>query len=530
MGLSIDRQAVWDGLGATPWDLVVIGGGITGAGVLREAVRAGYRTLLVEQRDFAWGTSSRSSKMVHGGLRYLAAGDVKLTRHSLRERERLLGEAPGLIDRMGYYVPMQDGQRAKRIKYMLGIRAYAAMAGTRDARYVPRAELLAALPGMTDAGVHGACYYTDTVTDDARLVLRVLSDALAAAAARGLVARALNYVRVQDLEVAQGQVGGVRLHDAVTGQDTRITARAVINATGAWADELRRQLTPDRRIRPLRGSHLVFDRSRLAVDDALIGSHPDDGRPVFIYPWEGATVVGTTDLDHPQDLDAEARISAQEVDYLMRFAAATFPQAGLGPDDILSSWAGVRPVIGSQNSRDPSKERRDHAVWRDGNLISISGGKLTTFRLMARDALAAAGDHLPPPAPLPGDDGRVFGRSAQTDPGPLPAPRARFDGRYGAQLAAMFDGTPDAERAAIAGTPYCLAELRWAARSEAVLHLDDLMLRRTRLGNLLPHGGADILPRVAPICASELGWDADRWASEVVRYTAIWRDCYSTPQ
>lgn len=529
MGLRIQRQKLWDSLGAQPWDLVVIGGGITGAGVLREAVRAGYRTLLLEQRDFAWGTSSRSSKMVHGGLRYLAAGDIKLTRHSLRERERLLEEAPGLIERMGYFVPMGKDQRFKRMQYMLGIRAYAAMAGTHDASYVKQPDLLAAMPGLAGADLHGACYYTDTVTDDARLVLRVLQEALAAADAAGGAAHALNYVQVRDFDIDGGAVAGISLRDESTGQFTTVEAHAVINATGAWADGLRGKLAPGKRIRPLRGSHLVFERARLPVDEALIWPHPEDDRPCFIYPWEGATVVGTTDLDHRADLNFEAQISRREIDYLMALAGACYPQAQLSEGDILSSWAGVRPVIGSEKSRDPSKERRDHAVWSDGNLVTVSGGKLTTFRLMAQDALAAAAPHLPKRAAPAGDDGRIFAAPAPSDPGPLPGPRARFEGRYGAMLPALVEGATPAERASLHGTPYCLAECRWAARNEAVMHLDDLMLRRTRLGNLLPQGGDEILPQIAQICAAELGWDGDKWAAERARYEAIWRDCYWMP-
>ena len=520
MSLNINRDQIWTDLGQSDWDVIVIGGGITGAGVLREAVRAGYRTLLVEQRDFAWGTSSRSSKMVHGGLRYLAAGDIKLTWHSLRERERLVAEAPGLIERIGYYLPMQRGKRAKRLGYMLGIRAYEAMARTHQARYLKRAELLAQFPGVSADEMDGACYYTDTVTDDARLVLRIIGDALDAAQGR---AAALNYAQVDDLKIEDGQVRAVALRDVLTGQGINLRAKAVINATGSWADRLRGKLTDDPRIRPLRGSHLVFDRDALPIDDVLIFPHPQDARPVFIYPWEGATVIGTTDLDHREDLDIEAQITPEEVAYLMQSVTTHYPHLGLGSEMIRSTWAGVRPVIGAQNSRDPSKERRDHAVWQDGNLITIAGGKLTTFRLMARDALAAASAYLPPPAPAPDDDGRIF---AATD-GPMD--QTRLGGRYGAALPDLLAQASVAERAPIAQTPYCLAECRWAARHEAVVHLDDLMLRRTRLGNLLPDGGAEIMPALQQIFAQERGWDSATWAAERARYGKIWRRYYSVP-
>ena len=521
MSLNINRTQVWAELDQQDWDVIVIGGGITGAGILREAIRAGYKTLLVEQRDFAWGTSSRSSKMVHGGLRYLAAGDVKLTWHSLRERERLVAEAPGLIQRIGYYLPMPEGKRAKRLQYMLGMRAYEAMARTHDARYVPKSELLERFPGVRTDGIDGACYYTDTLTDDARLVLRVISDALAAAQPGQAVA--LNYAEVQDLGVQDGMVRSLSLRDGVSGQTANLSAKAVINATGSWADRLRGKLRDEKRIRPLRGSHLVFDRAQLPVDEVLIFPHPQDKRHVYIYPWDGATVVGTTDLDHEDDLNHEARITQAEVDYLMRSVTDLYPGLGLTAADIVSTWAGVRPVIGAQNSRDPSKERRDHAVWQDGNLITIAGGKLTTFRLMARDALVAASAHLPAANPAPGDDGRVFS-STGTE-----SDATRLGGRYGAALPALLAQTRESETAPIRETQYTLAECRWAAGHEGVVHLDDLMLRRTRLGNLLPDGGAEIMPALQQIFAQEQGWDDARWAEEQARYDAIWRSCYSLP-
>ncbi|MAT93708.1 MAG: FAD-dependent oxidoreductase [Halioglobus sp.] len=519
-----ERATLWRELaqGEKTWDLVIVGGGIIGAGVLREAARRGLSALLVEQRDFAWGTSSRSSKMVHGGLRYIASGDIRLTRDAVRERERLLHEAPGLIERMGYYFTLRRGQFPGRYVFSLLLAFYDWLAGIRNHRYVSRDEMRQNYDGIDQRGLKGAVYYTDTVTDDARLVLRVLQEAVEAGG------RALNYAKADSLIREDGRVCGVVLHNAQGGERAEVRARAVISATGAWADRLRNEVNPEKRIRPLRGSHLVLPFARLPVPDALTLLHPADRRPVFVFPWEGTTVVGTTDLDHGGGLDEEPAISDEEVDYLLTVLQQQFPDHAIGRGDIVSTWSGVRPVIGSEKSRDPSKERRDHAVWNDQGLVTVSGGKLTTFRLIALDAInAACGE----PAAKVADE-RVF--SAVTlAPAELDTTdeswARRLLGRYGDRARELFDIAGPGETRPIAGTLFCLAECRWAARHEAVVHLDDLLLRRTRLGCIVARGAEDLLPELETICREELGWDSERWRSEVARYLALWRRHYYLP-
>ncbi|MCB1690845.1 MAG: FAD-dependent oxidoreductase, partial [Halioglobus sp.] len=278
------RETLWQSLQESDqdWDLVVVGGGIIGAGVLREAARRGLKTLLVEQRDYAWGTSSRSSKMVHGGLRYISHGDIKLTRDSLRERERLLREAPGLIERMGYHFTLRKGVFPGRLPFSLVLWLYDKLAGIKDHRYFSKESLAKHYSGVSIDGLTGAMYYTDTVTDDARLVLRVLQESIAAGGT------AINYTRAQSLIKHEGQVAGVVLRDVESGAQCEVRCKAVINATGAWADRLRNEVNPEKRIRPLRGSHLVLPQHKLPVTDSLSLLHPDDKRPVFIFPWEGA--------------------------------------------------------------------------------------------------------------------------------------------------------------------------------------------------------------------------------------------------
>lgn len=515
------------------WDLIVIGGGITGAGILREAVRAGLTTLLIEQGDFASGTSSRSSKMVHGGLRYLGRGDFKLARDAVRERERLLAEAPGLVERMPVIFTLRKGKFPGRRAFALLLAFYDRLAGINDHRFVSVDELRERAPGISTDGLSGAYFYTDGLTDDARLVLRILAESVA----RGGVA--VNYMRAEALaEDAQNEVRGVSARDLVSGTTFELRAKAVINATGAWADELRGRVTDEKRLRPLRGSHLVVPAERLPVRDAVTLFHPEDGRPVYAFPWLGATVIGTTDLDHDDLLAHEPTISRAEVDYLLAAMTDQFGGASIVEDDVISTLAGIRPVIDSGTGKDPSKEKREEAVWVDNGLVTVSGGKLTTFRPIALDALRAAAPMLGGEFAAPG------GAAAAVFERPLPdalvneLPPDRRDqlaGRYGADLdkymeAANAAGEPDSDRhARLAGTPFGRADLRYALRHEMVEHLDDLMLRRTRLGNLLPEGGAALLAEIGDICRAEMGWDDARWALERDRYERIWREHYALP-
>lgn len=503
------------------WDLVVIGGGITGAGILREASRRGLRALLVEQRDFAWGTSSRSSKMVHGGLRYLGSGQYRLTRDSVRERERLLREAPGLVDPLPFLMPHYQGQFPGPSVFGGLLSVYDHIAGRRDHAFVKRQDIGYWLQGLCQDGLIGATRFSDAVTDDARLVLRVLHTAI------GEGARALNNLEATRVLRDDKGVCGVQVKDVETDQVYTLQTRAVINATGAWTDQLRAQLGASRSIRPLRGSHLVFPFWRLPVACTLSFFHPRDKRPVFVFPWEGVTVVGTTDLDHAISLNQEASITEEEIDYLLAAANRLLPSARLALGDIQGTWAGVRPVIAG-SAKDPSKEKREHAVWDDQGLISVAGGKLTTFRLIALDVLEHARAYLPTMAAETTDQ-TIFAiaDSAIRRPEHLSPQRwRRLLGHYGPQVLDVLNTGP-AEP--VAGTDTLWCELIWAAGHEAVRHLDDLLLRRTRLGLLLPLGGEGIQDRLRAVCQPALGWDDGQWSAEWSRYRDLWTRYYSVP-
>lgn len=520
-----NRDAAIARVGMEQWDLIVIGGGITGAGVAREAARRGLRTLLVEQRDFAWGTSSRSSKMVHGGLRYIAQGDIRLTWHSLTERERLLQEAPGLVSRMGYWFAHYRHVFPGRFLFGILLWMYDLLARHRDHRFFATPDFLKRMPGYRSDDLTGASRYTDALVDDARLVQRVLDEAMADGAV------CLNYVKVESLVMDGGQARGVNLADLIGGGKLVARAKVVVNATGAWADRLREQLAGEKKVRPQRGSHIVLAPGRLPVREAVIFMHADDQRPVFIYPWEGRTVVGTTDLDHREDLDIEASISGAEFDYLLRGVNAQFPGEKIVRDDVITTWSGVRPIVASGSGVDPSKERRDHVVWDDKGLVTVTGGKLTTFRLIALDVLKAARHYLPG---LDASDSRapVF-REIGTVPGAAAVPGEtllRLKGRYGLHTARFLAEAGAGELQPIPDVDTLWAELRWGARREQVQHLDDLLLRRTRLGLLLAEGGAVHLPRIRTICQPELGWSDARWQEEEARYRELWQAHYGLPQ
>jgi glycerol-3-phosphate dehydrogenase len=522
-----DRQLNWARLreGRARPDLLVVGGGITGAGILREAARLGLDAVLVEQADFAWGTSSRSSRMVHGGLRYILLGDIALTRHSAIERERLIREAPGLVERLRYLIPVRSGRQPGRLALGLLLWLYEVLAGVRSRGWLDRRALAECVPGIRQEGITGAGFYTDAITDDARLTLRVLQQACREGA------RVLNYVHaVSLLRDDSGDVRGVTLQDRLSGERITVEARAVVNATGAWVDELRESVAGERTIRRLRGSHIMLRPGLLPLADALTLFHPEDRRTTFIYPWQGHTVIGTTDLDHGIPLDEEPAITRRELDYLLALAREMFPGERIDEEDIVSSWAGVRPVISSDPRKDPSKETRDHRIWLDRRLLSVSGGKLTTFRLIARDVLRRLAPLLDG-LQLAADEAPVFPplRLSAADL-PVDAARARrLLGRFGEEAAALLAVAADGEREELPGTGSSLAELRWSCRNEQVQHLDDLLLRRSPLGSLSPRGGEAYFGLIEALCRDELGWSAARWTEELQRYRGIWSQSRSLP-
>jgi glycerol-3-phosphate dehydrogenase len=334
---------------------------------------------------------------------------------------------------------------------------------------------------------------------------------------------------VESLLKTGGRVTGVAVRDLAPGSErtTEVRAHVVISATGAWADNLRKQAGGSPRLRVLRGSHLFYPQSKFPLTRAVTFMHPRDNRPVFIYPWEGVILVGTTDVDHGADATTDLRISPAEAEYLMASVTHVFPDLGLGLQDVQSTLAGVRAVVDTGKA-DPSKESREYVLWNESGLLTVSGGKLTTFRLMAHSALRAV-RHLLPDHPVPRRTGRVLNHlpteSTLCDlPGDL---RLRMLGRFGSQACSMAESAQPGEMSPIGASPSLWAELRWAARSEGVVHLDDLLARRLRLNLNLPNGGLNEMAQIRRIAQPELGWDDKRWKTEENAYRDLWKKYYS---
>lgn len=528
-----------------PWDMLIIGGGITGAGIAREAARRGLAVLLIEQKDFAWGTSSRSSKMVHGGLRYIASGDYKTTLLSVRERERMLNEASGLVNEMHYVMPHYKGKFPPPWIFNTLLRVYDGLAGKLYSKYFKKDAFLQLNPHIKQENFLGASQFSDAVTDDSRLVMRVLDEATH----DGVYA--INYLKAESLITnEQGLVTGATLKDTASednGQSYNVYAKVVVSATGAWADTLRMQASKQteqsfhKQIRPSRGSHLVVSQERLPLQQAYTFLHPVDKRAVFVFPWENRTVLGTTDLDHPPLDDNEVGITNEEVDYLLAATNDLFNDADLSRKDVISSWAGVRPLIsdGGDGKRvSPSKEKRDHSVWLDNNLVTVSGGKLTTFRLIALDVLKVCQKVLELDELATQNNvsysSQVFSNQPPTNPKfstLTPLLQQRLQGFYGLQLDTLLELAHGDDLAYVTDSNTIWAEIRFAVHYEQVIHLDDLLLRRTRLGLILPNGAMTplISDRLKQICQQELGWNEQKWQQEVERYTQLWQCYYHLP-
>jgi glycerol-3-phosphate dehydrogenase len=507
------------------WDLIIIGGGITGAGIFREASRMGLKIVLIEQRDFAWGTSSRSSKLVHGGLRYLKEGHFLMTKIAVEEREKLLKEAPGLVESLGFLLPIYEDQRPGKRTMQVGLSLYDIMARERQHRWYDAEDFLQMIPYITPHRLKGGFHFMDAQVDDSRLVLRLINEAVASGA------RALNYTSVHHIiRNNESHVVGVEVEDVETHETTNFFSPAVINATGSWAEKLHPSPEPQRQLRPLRGSHLVFPAAVLPLREGVSFMHPLDNRAVFVVPWEGAVLVGTTDLDHPQDLSIEPNITEAEVSYLMEGIQTIFPSLDISLTDCLCAFAGIRPVL-SEGKLKPSEESREHVVWVDQGLVTVTGGKLTTFRRLAQDALKAAKPFLPP-GQATDRKAPIFSATPETPDrnyGLPPETWRRLYGRYGRAAETIVQSAAAEELETISGTHTLWAELPYVAAHEQIRHLSDLLLRRVRIGLLTPEGGKAYLDRIQRICKDALPWDRWRWKKEIRMYLEQWNHAHALP-
>ncbi|WP_394389546.1 glycerol-3-phosphate dehydrogenase/oxidase [Shewanella woodyi] len=497
-------------LGDAEYDLIIIGGGITGAGIFHLAASQGAKVLLLEQQDFAWGTSSRSSKMVHGGLRYLASGQWKMTRDAARERESLLAELPGLVELMPYLMLHKRGDFPSAAIFHRVLSVYDKLAGSQHHKPLSIERARSWLSEVAFDEISGVSLFADGVTDDARLVLRSLQDGVLAG---GL---ALNYAKVSGFIEGANGISGVEVSINEGQKRHKVKAKCVINAAGCWADKLHPLAQGG--LRPLRGSHLVLPFERLPVSACITFYHPQDGRPVYIYPWQACSVIGTTDLDHHGDLDSEPGIAQEEVDYLLGLTRHYFPKQNIEEGDVISSWSGIRPIFSESNDKAPSKESREHIIWSKPGLISVTGGKLTSYHLMAKQTLDKVSEQLPELF-----DELKRAKFSQSEQGYADKHLSGYFGYFAPQIFAMVNS----ETIGISRCQW--RELEWSVMSEGVTHLDDLLLRRTRLGLQL---GAEVIRYrevILQLCCRHLGWSSDEADNEWNRFEQIFNSSYQLP-
>ena len=523
------RDAALDALERERFDLLVIGGGINGAGIARDAALRGLRVALVEQSDFASGTSSRSSKLIHGGLRYLEQGEVRLVLEATRERERLRRLAPHLVRPIRFLYPIYTGGPVSKWKLNAGLWAYDLLAGIRNVR---RHRMLSAAaahrtePKLRTEGLRGAGEYWDCWTDDARLVLETLLSA------RDEGAVAVSYARVVGFVKDGGRIVGARLSDRIGGRELTVRARAVVNATGPWVDAVSALDEPaPPRLRPTKGVHVIVPRARIGHEAAIVLHAVQDGRVMFVIPWDACSLVGTTDTDHPDGAEPPT-VEPEDVTYLLDTVNHYFPSAQLTSQDVVSAFAGLRPLVAppAGAGEAPSDVSREEEIFvSPSGLITIAGGKLTTYRLIAAEVVDRVSDRL-----VRTVDGRAIGPSrtgdlplpgGSTPPETLAAAAAASNGhgvardvidhlagRYGGRLDAVL-GVVAKDRAlgapVIPAQPDPRAEVVAAVEGELAMTLEDVLRRRTQLALFDPTGGAGAADEVAGLMAQRLGWSAD---------------------
>jgi len=521
-----ERAASLQRLRDEEFDVLVVGAGITGAGCALDAATRGLRTALVERDDFASGTSSKSSKLVHGGVRYLQQKEFRLVYESLHERQIALRNAPHLVRVLPFLIPIltRDGLIDRRVARALGVAMwmYDLTGGMRIKKLhkrIDKAEALEHMPTLRRDNVASAYLYYDARADDARLTLAIARTAAANGAAIA------NYARVADLlKDSQGNISGARVEADGTTFD--VTARVVINATGVWADQVRTMdegSDPDS-IRPAKGIHITVPWAKVRNDIAAIVPVPKDKRSVFVVPWGDATYVGTTDTDYDGPID-DPQCTPEDVEYLLR--ALNFAiEEPVTKDDVIATWAGLRPLLRSAATERTADLSRRHGVRvSTSGVITITGGKLTTYRRMAADTVDQASRVLKRRTRSRTKKVAIIGAEGYEAPAETmePSVHEHLSGRYGTESQAVLDlvaEDPDLGEALVPGLPYLRAEAVYAVRHEMARTLDDILSRRTRARLLARDASAGAAESVALLIGPELGWDADESARQVDAYRA----------
>ncbi|MEK7668835.1 MAG: glycerol-3-phosphate dehydrogenase/oxidase [Gemmatimonadota bacterium] len=529
------RRANLDALAADTVDLLVVGGGITGAGIARDAAMRGLSTALVDAGDFGRGTSSRSSRLVHGGLRYLEHGWLRLVFESSRERAVLLRIAPHLVRPTPFLFPVHASGRVGRWTLAAGLWLYDALSLFRNVRRhrgYGRKGVRRLEPALREQDLRGGAVYYDARCDDARLTLATVR------AAHRHGARVANYVAVTGFEKAGGRLRGAHVDDRITGARLTLHAHVIVNATGPWTDLVRRldEASAPPLLRPTKGAHVVVPRHRIAHTEALTLTSPLDGRVMFVLPWGDLSIIGTTDTDVAEVAD-EPLADVADVTYLLRSANAYFPNARLALGDVVSAWAGLRPLLAAPGATSTAAVPREHRLVESASgLVTIAGGKLTTFRSMAAEVVDRVARRL---RTL---DGRRVPAAAGTDVEALPGGEvADLDlivrdlvgddideamarvlvSRYGSEAAAVANlaqREPALARPVAPGQPVLAAEVVHQARREMAMTVADVLVRRTRRFLEDPQQATDAAAAVAGLLAPELGWGEADVEREVQAY------------
>ncbi len=521
------RQENVDRLAQEEFDLLVIGGGITGVAVARDAAMRGFRTALVEKDDFGSGTSSRSTRLIHGGIRYLEYGEFKLVFDACSERRVMRKVAPRLARPLPFLYPLYRGQKPAPWKLRAGMIIYDALSLFRNVqrhRWLYPAEVQRREPLVAGRGLLSAGRYYDVQVNDARLTL------ITAKAAHLHGAVMVNHARVTGLMKAGGRVVGTHVLDEIGGREIGIRARIVANATGIWTDDV---LGLDKRdrdpmIRPTKGIHLLISHARLQSQHAIIFPVPSDGRHIFLIPWGDFTLIGTTDTDYQGGLNNPAA-DLNDVEYLLEAVHHTFPGAQIRHDDVVSTFAGLRPLVSAPG--DPSALSREHVILENqSGLITIAGGKLTTHRLMAEQLTDRVQKRL----------AEEFGLHAQSEcrtKEPLEGAqieRVRVSGTgetVGKHLVDAYGGdatwalayaeeNPSLGERIVPENPYLMAEVLYGVQHEMALTLCDVLIRRTHVIYETRGGGLERARAVAQLMAPRLGWDEVEIERQVVDYAA----------
>jgi glycerol-3-phosphate dehydrogenase len=542
-GIAVSDRHSWRGavrrrLQVEAFDVAIIGGGITGAGIARDAALRGLRVALLEAGDFASGTSSRSSRLVHGGIRYLEHGHLHLVFESSRERRTLLRIAPHLVRPLAFTWPVYQGARVSRLELALGLGLYDTLAMFRNtSRHdrLSRAEVLEREPSLQPDGLLGGARYYDAACDDSRLTLANVVAAVEAGAA------VLNHARVTGLALVGGRARGLHASDVVAGDRLTVRAATIVNATGPWSDDIRSLEAPleQRSVSGSRGAHIAVPRIRIGNRDAITMLHPDDGRVMFTLPAGDQAIIGTTETPSAPG-SSESLATRAEVDYLLRAANAYFPHAGLSTSDVIAAWSGIRPLAQQAASEDVGSASREHSITRGSRgVIHVTGGKLTTYREMASQVV----DEFAGPearrertavVALPGgerslDALRQDVRDVVADEGVA----ERLVSAYGTRWRNVWDlaaEEPHLRERLSPAHAVIGAEVVYGVQQEMAVTLGDVLIRRTRLAFESPDQGRSLAPVAARLAATLPSWVAVNIGSALEEYEVEVLSVFPSPR